>query len=171
MLKPQDIVILLKVHTLGSVWTYDQLGKSLRTSASVVYEALKRCQECHLYQVQRRKVFKGAVEEFLVHGLKYVFPAKAGAIVRGVPTAHSASPLKELLRVGEEGVYVWASPRGTVKGQEIIPLYKSVPEVVAEAPAFYELLCLVDSLRVGKVREQELAAMELKRRLHESSSD
>jgi hypothetical protein len=32
-------------------------------------------------------------------------------------------------------------------------------------------LCLVDSLRVGKVREQELAAVELKKRLYDSSSD
>jgi hypothetical protein len=44
-------------------------------------------------------------------------------------------------------------------------LYGSVPEVVGADSLFYELLCLVDSLRVGKVREQELAAVELKKRL------
>ena len=37
--KPQDIVILLKVHCLNSMWTYDDLAKSLKTSPSVVYEA------------------------------------------------------------------------------------------------------------------------------------
>jgi hypothetical protein len=37
--------------------------------------------------------------------------------------------------------------------------------VVGADSLFYELLCLVDSLRVGKVREQELAAVELKKRL------
>jgi hypothetical protein len=40
------------------------------------------------------------VEEFLIHGLKYVFPAYPGALVRGVPTAHSAEPLKGLLIAG-----------------------------------------------------------------------
>lgn len=171
MLKPQDIVVLLKVHSLGSAWTYDELAKSLKTSSSVVYGALQRCEECHLYHAKRRKVLKGALEEFLVHGLQYVFPAKAGALVRGVPTAHSAEPLKGLLMVGDDSAYVWAAGSGKVKGQEITPLYRSVPEVVGDDPLFYELLCLVDGLRVGKVREKELAAIELKKRLYEQSSN
>jgi len=29
--KPQDMVILLKVHCLGSEWTYDDLAKSMTT--------------------------------------------------------------------------------------------------------------------------------------------
>lgn len=72
--KPQDIVILLKVHCLNSMWTYDDLAKSLKTSDSVVYEALQRCEQCHLYNSKRRKVLKSAVEEYLIHGLKYVQP-------------------------------------------------------------------------------------------------
>ncbi|NEO27083.1 MAG: hypothetical protein F6K03_09355 [Kamptonema sp. SIO4C4] len=167
MLKPQDIVILLKVHCLGSDWTYSELAKRLKTSASVVHEALRRCEECHLYKAKRKQVLKGAVEEFLVHGLKYVFPAKAGALVRGIPTAHSAEPLKGLLMVSDEQAYVWPFAKGKVKGQEIKPLYKSVPEVVGDDLRFYELLGLVDGLRVGKVREQELAAKELRKRLYE----
>jgi hypothetical protein len=70
--------------------------------------------------------------------------------------------------VDETIPYVWASAKGKIKGQSIIPLYKSVPEVVEnEADSqLYELLCLVDSLRVGKIREQELAGMELNKRLY-----
>jgi len=169
--KPQDIVVLLKVHCLGSMWTYDELAKSLKTSSSVVHDALQRCDKCHLYNSKRRKVLKGAVEEFLVHGLKYVFPVYPGALVRGIPTAHSAEPLKRLLMVDDDNAYVWKLPVGNVKGQEITPLYQSVPEVVEDDLLFYELLCLVDSLRVGKVREQELAAKELHERLYELSSD
>ncbi|NEQ70217.1 MAG: hypothetical protein F6K21_32945 [Symploca sp. SIO2D2] len=167
MLKPQDIVVLLKVHSLGSAWTYDELAKSLETSSSVVYGALQRCEECHLYHAKRRKILKGALEEFLVHGLRYVFPTKVGALVRGIPTAHSAEPLKGLLMVSDDNAYVWASGSGKVKGQEITPLYKSVPKVVENDSLFYELLCLVDGLRVGKVRERELTMVELKKRLYE----
>ena len=168
MLKPQDIVILLQVHCLGTTWTYSELAKSLKMSASTVHEALQRCEISHLYNQKKKKVLKGALEEFLAHGLKYVFPAEAGAIVRGIPTAHSAEPLKKLLMVNETNPYVWASAKGKVKGQAIIPLYKSVPEVVEnqENSRLYELLCLVDSLRVGKIREQELAGMELNKRLY-----
>lgn len=164
MLKPQDIVVLLKVHCLGNEWTYQQLAQSIKASSSVVYDALIRCQECHLYNVERRKILKGALLEFLVHGLKYVFPAKVGALVRGVPTAHSAQPLRDLLMVNDDLAYVWAYGKGKVKGQAIIPLYHSVPEVVANDPTFYELLSLVDSLRVGKVREVETAIIELSKR-------
>ena len=167
MLKTQDIVVLIKVHCLELEWTYADLAESLKTSSSVVHDALHRCEECYLYNAKRRTVLKGALEEFLVHGLKYVLPAKVGSLVRGVPTAHSAAPLKSLLMVSDDNAYVWASPKGKIKGLEIKPLYRSVPEVVTKDIRFYEILCLVDSLRVGGIREQELAAIELKKRLYE----
>ncbi|ACB01012.1 MULTISPECIES: hypothetical protein [Cyanophyceae] len=168
MLKPQDIVILLQVHCLGTTWTYSELAKSLKMSASTVHEALQRCELSHLYNQNKRRILKGALEEFLVHGLKYAFPAEAGAIIRGIPTAHSAEPLKKLLMIEEKNPYVWASAKGKIKGQAIMPLYKSVPKVVEnqENAQLYELLCLVDSLRAGKIREQELAALELSKRLY-----
>lgn len=168
MLKSQDVVILLQVHCLGTAWTYSELAKSLKMSASTVYEGLRRCEMSHLYNQNRKRVLKGAIQEFLIHGLKYVFPAEVGGLVRGIPTAHSAEPLKGLLMVGEDNPYVWASAEGKIKGQGITPLYKSVPEVVENEENYrlYELLCLVDSLRVGKIREQELAAMELSKRLY-----
>ena len=87
--------------------------------------------------------------------------------MRGIPTAHSAEPLKSLLMVNDNNVYVWASHQGKIKGLRINPLYHSVPEIVAQDNRFYEMLCLVDGLRIGKVREQELAALELKKRFNE----
>jgi hypothetical protein len=96
MLNPQDIVVMLKVYCLNSEWTYAELAESLKTSTSVVHDALQRCDECHLYNVKKRIVFKGALEEFLVNGLKYVFVTGIGTMVRGIPTAHSAEPLKSL---------------------------------------------------------------------------
>jgi hypothetical protein len=167
MLKPQDVVILLKVYCLNSEWTYAELAESLKTSTSVVHAALQRCDECHLYNAKKRIVLKGALEEFLVHGLKYVFATRVGGIVRGIPTAHAAEPLKSLLMVSDDNAYVWACPQGKIKGLKIKPLYHSVPDIVAQDNRLYEMLCLVDGLRIGKVREQELAALELKKRFHE----
>ena len=165
MLKPQDIVVLLKVHNLKQQWTYSQISQSLGMSSSEVHAALKRCEISGLYQGASRKVFIQALSEFLIHGLKYVFPSPPGAMVRGIPTAHSAEPLKSMLMVNPDDVYVWAFPYGEVKGQEIKPLYRCVPEAVKEDDQLYELLCLVDGLRVGRVREQKLAADELVKRL------
>jgi hypothetical protein len=169
MLKPQDVVILLKVHCWEGNWTYEQLALSLKTSTSVVHESLKRCEVSRLYNRNHRQVMREALLEFLVHGVKYVFPATVGNLKRGTPTAHSAEPLKGLLMVSDPMPYVWAFSRGTVKGQEIKPLYKQLPEVIEDDCRFYELLCLVDALRIGKVREQELAIAALKERLIKSN--
>jgi hypothetical protein len=45
-------------------------------------------------------------------------------------------------------------------------LYVSVPEAVLKDEVLYELLALVDALRVGRAREKEIAVAELKKRLH-----
>lgn len=166
MLKPQDVVILLKVHCWQGDWTYEQLALSLKTSTSVVYESLKRCEVSRLYHRNHRQVMREALLEFVVHGVKYVFPATVGNLKRGIPTAHSAELLKSLLVVSEPMPYVWAFSRGKVKGQEIKPLYKQLPEIIGNDRRFYELVCLVDALRIGKVREQELAITLLKERLY-----
>ena len=66
-----------------------------------------------------------ALFDFLVHGLAVVFPVKPGAIVRGIPTAHSAPPLNKEILSGEE--YVWPFAKGSARGQGITPLYTTVP--------------------------------------------
>lgn len=165
MLKPQDILVLLKIHNISTDWTYSQLAQSLGMSTSEIHAALKRCEISGLYQGEQRKVLKEPLGEFLIHGLKYVFPVQPGAMVRGLPTAHSAEPLKSLLMVNTDDVYVWAFANGTVKGQTIEPLYRSVPQAAIDDIQLYQFLCLIDALRVGRIREQKLAASELIKRL------
>jgi hypothetical protein len=47
-------------------------------------------------------------------------------------------------------------------GLSLIPLYPSVPLAAnLDNPQLYELLGLVDALRVGRIREQQLAAIVL----------
>jgi hypothetical protein len=83
--------------------------------------------------------------------------------VRGIATAHSAAPLNAII-ISEEH-YVWPSGRGNLRGQTILPLYPSVVEAVKNDEKLYELLALVDTLRVGRAREKEIAVQELKKRL------
>ena len=68
--------------------------------------------------------------------------------------------------IQSEENYVWASPKGQMRGQAIEPLYKSVVKAVAGDPLLYELLALVDAVRVGRIREKELAVEQLKKRIH-----
>jgi len=100
--------------------------------------------------------------DFIKFGIKYVFPVQPGPLVRGVPTAHSAEPLKSQLSFQEE--MVWEDADGTVRGQSIIPLYTSVPSAVKNNILLYELLALTDSVRIGGARERELAITELEKR-------
>jgi hypothetical protein len=168
MLKPQDIVVLLKVHALQEAqrpWTFGELGKSLGMSASELHTALKRAKESDLYFPESRQVWARGLMEFLHHGVRYAFPAKLGSRVRGIPTSHAASPLKERLLSGADDIYVWPSAEGEAEGLMVTPLHKGVPKAVASDSTLHKLLSLVDALRVGRARERELAVEELHSRL------
>ncbi|NQE35973.1 hypothetical protein [Microcoleus asticus] len=119
-----------------------------------VHTALERSEAAGLYYGSERKILKQAVLEFLVHGLRYVFYAQPGPLSRGLPTAHSAEPLKSKLVALPSEVYVWPDPQGAVRGQAIAPLYRSVPQAAKNDSKLYALLSLIDAIRVGRVREQ-----------------
>lgn len=164
-MRPQDILILLKMVVLGPpLQSNSVLVRSLKISAAEISEALERCRIAKLVDVSKKRVNVKALEEFLLCGVKYVFPAQPEGITRGVPTAFSASPIKEHIMPNNEK-YVWRYYKGTERGQAIEPLYKTVPEIIAEEAELYELLVIVDTLRVGRVREVEIATKELMLRL------
>jgi hypothetical protein len=111
MLKPQDILAILKVHSWDSTnWTYSSRSKRGPERIASVHAALERSEAAGLYYGSERKILKQAVLEFLVHGLRYVFYAQPGPLSRGLPTAHSAEPLKSKLVVSPSEVYVWPDP-------------------------------------------------------------
>lgn len=163
-MKPQDLVLLLKIVSMNNEgWNQKPVAKALGMSQSEISESVKRSKFSGLLDPKGKKVMKVALMEFLQYGLRFVFPQKPGAVVRGVPTSHSASPLKEEIQSKEH--YVWPYVKGKLRGHGIIPLYPSVPESVLQDPIFHELLALVDALRVGRSRERALAIKELQIRL------
>ena len=163
-MKPQDVLLLLKVASVNNEsWNQNPMAEALGLSQSEVSEAVARCKYAGLLDTKGKKVMKLALLEFLQFGLRYVFPQKPGPVVRGVPTAHSATPLKEQIQSTEH--YVWPYAKGTVRGHSIQPLYKSAPVAALKDEALHVLLALVDALRVGRAREKELAIIALKNRL------
>jgi len=168
-MKPQDVVVLLKIIADDTdIWQQAELAKSLSMSQSEVSQCVARLKFSGLLDQSGKKVMRLGLLDFLKSGIAFVFPQKPGAIVRGIPTAHSANPLKNLIN-GKE-VFVWPSANGKIKGQAIQPLYKSIVEVVENDKKFYCLLALVDTLRVGRAREKEFAVMELSNILLNESS-
>ena len=163
-MKPQDIVVLLKLIVLNNDnWQQVPLAHSLKMSQSEVSQSIARSKFAGLLDDTGKRVMMQAFYDFLQYGLAVVFPVKPGAIVRGIPTAHSAAPLNMEISSGEN--YVWPFAMGSVRGHGITPLYASVPQAALEDEQLYELLSLVDALRVGKVREKNLAIQELKHRI------
>ena len=83
--------------------------------------------------------------------------------MRGIPTGHSAPPLKE--EIISEQDYVWPYPKGDARGQSVLPLYYTVPQAIDLDKNLYEILALIDALRVGRVREKNMALELLKQRI------
>jgi hypothetical protein len=186
-MKSQDIVILLKLVSLheqeeqGSlelpewssgreeVYSVRGLESSLGISKTEVNASINRSIASGL-AVKDREFRRAAPNRrnlcnFIINGLKFVFPAKPGAMERGIPTAFAAPMLKSLLISGGEYIYVWPYAKGKEMGQSIEPLFKSVPEAVQSDDRLYEYLALIDGIRLGKQREANLAAERLAERL------
>lgn len=169
MLKPQDIVVLLKLcgYLSGKRPSYSVMASELGMSASEVHSAVKRlCQSrlIHGLEMEERPNLT-AVEEFLIHGVKYAFPAERGSLTRGIPTSYAAEPLCRLITPGNEPIPVWADPTAKTRGIELVPLYKTVPIAAKRDPKLYERLALIDALRDGRARERNMAEQELKKSL------
>ncbi len=188
-MRPQDILIILKIvagSKIGDAWNTSTLlnedtlpflnqaiflppnnkniATSLQISEAEVSESLRRSHYAGLIlDLKLKLINKKAVLDFLFYGLKYVFPARPGALVRGVPTAQSASPLNNFI-VSDEN-FVWEYAEGTVRGQSIEPLYPTVPAVVLNDTNLHQLLSLVDAIRTGSARTVSLASEELEKRI------
>src|SRR5690606_25445545 len=129
-MSPQDVVVLLKIVCYKQQsWLQVQLADALELSQPEISNSLARSRFAGLVDASGREVSRQALMDFLQYGIAYAFPARPGAVVRGVPTAHSAPPLKELIQSGGEE-YVWPSANGNVRGQAISPLYKNVVKAV-----------------------------------------
>jgi DNA-binding Lrp family transcriptional regulator len=172
VLKPQDVYVTLKiVASPAGRAPYAQLAAELGMSPSEVHASVQRAQNCRLLHgpKQKNRPNYNALEEFLLHGLKYAFPPDRGQITRGVPTSYAARPLRDLIVQSNEPAPVWPDEDGAARGQSFEPLYRSAPAAALRDPAFYEYLALADALRDGRTRERSIAEAELHRRLQEQS--
>lgn len=175
MLKAHDIAVVLKLlETKGSsqVPTFASLAHALKLSASEVHGSVKRGLEAGLL---RRPLgaargmpvpVSAALAEFLVHGVKYIWPVSAGGLGRGVATCASlASVADDLNLVPPEVAVVWPHPQGSLRGETVKPLYPNAAAVAMNDPYLHEWLALVDLLRLKSGREASLAADCIRKKL------
>lgn len=167
-LKPQDVMVVLKLCSYRAKRPpMSVIGSDLGMSPSEVHAAFKRLQGSRLLHgsEMRDKPNLSALQEFLLHGLKYAFPAEHGQLTRGLATSYAAPPLKKDIVPGDELPPVWPWPEGKTRGIAFEPLYKTAPLAALRDPVLYELLALVDAIRDGRARERKIAERELLKRL------
>ena len=166
VLKPQDVMVLLKLLTASKEnWSFASLGEALFMSPSEVHAGVERAQVASLYAKATGEPIRANLLEFLVHGVKYAFPVHLESQARGIPTAHAAGPLRELVAQDSALPPVWPHPEGSIAGLSVAPIYKSAPAAALHDPTLHEYLALLDALRLGRARVQRLAEGILKERL------
>ena len=177
-LKPQDLLVLLKVAAHPPQrWPYAALGEALSMSASEAHASVKRAVASGLAVAPSRVEWSPVrpnLLEFMLHGVRYVWPATMGPVKRGVPTAFGAEPLASRLTVAQGEAPVWAHPDGKAKGPTLSPLYRTAAQAALADPSLHRLLALLDALRTGRARERNLAAQLLEAelmRLHAEAPD
>jgi len=158
-MRPQDIVVLLKIIVKGDGWQNKDLAAELFLSPSEISESLHRSAVGNLINAAKRNVHRQTLLEFLQYGLHVVFPVVPGGMVNGLPTAHSHPFMQQYFK--SEVKYVWPDVLAGDRGLSITPLYKDVVKAVQKDTKLYQMLALLDIIRVGRLRELDIAIKEL----------
>jgi hypothetical protein len=160
-MRPQDIVILLKIIILGEKsWLNKDLAQSLYISGSEIGESLSRSEIAGLIDFNKKRVNRQGLFEFLEYGLRYVFPLQPGAMVTGIPTAHGHPFIKQFIE--SDLLYVWPDFKGESRGLSIEPFYPNQIKAIRDDAELYKALALLDVIRVGRQREINIAISELR---------
>ena len=167
-LKPQDLAVALKLVLLcGTRLPYRELGLQMQLSQFEAHAATRRLLAARLVAEVEGVIrpVSAVLTPFILYGAPYAFPPVRGEMTIGFPTAYGVSPLKEKVLFSDENPPVWPHPEGTHRGITLQPLYENLPLAARNDKALYELLALLDALRIGQARERELAAGLLQERL------
>ncbi len=154
-LRPSDIVVALQL-TIDSLAHFKELAESTGISAGECHNAVRRLRLSQLVLSDERRSSIAALHQFLVQGAPFAFPAVVGAGTVGVATAHSSPAFSGIIESPDH--LVWPDPDGLVRGQSLIPLFPGAPALPTRNQPLYELLTIVDALRVGTTRVRKVAA-------------
>jgi hypothetical protein len=106
------------------------------------------------------------MQEFLSYGVRYYSQPDPVGYGRGIPSGWHCPPLimKSSMILPETPI-VWESSSGSATGEQISPIHPSAIKVSVRSSSVYQVLALVDLLRIGTAREvaiaRDLLAVEL----------
>jgi DNA-binding Lrp family transcriptional regulator len=153
-LRPSDVAVALCLAREPGTH-YQDLARRLHLGVAEVHRGVRRLERAGLLQSRERRVNRQALLEFLVHGVRYVFPAVLGPESLGIPTAAAAPNLAGRIPGGPTAV--WQDAEGRTRGVSLVPLYRAAPRAALEDAHLYRALALVDVLRLGQLQERRVA--------------
>ncbi len=172
ILKPQDVLVACKIFSQGLVrgeCTYAGLGEDLGMSSSTAHEAVQRCRISQLLPPSGWTVSTRHLRDLLLVVVPRVFYVRRGSLGKGLATSIFAKPLDGKFK-RTEGVLplVWSESgdeEDATSGEEIPPLYPTVPVASREDSVVYELLALADVMRIGNSADRGIASSLVDKRL------
>jgi hypothetical protein len=156
-LQSQDIVLAVYLIADNEPWTFAQVSEVMGISSSQVHLAWGRLVNSDLADREYKRPLRKNLLEFLCHGVKYSFPATQRGIGKGMVTGLSHPIVKRKLRASTDIQYVWESPKGKEKGVIVDPIHKSAVNVAQASTLAYQIFATLDSIRLGKARERQIA--------------
>lgn len=169
MLKPQDVILAVKLFCKGKDdWSQAVLSQELVISVSEINAGLKRLSAAKLVEQhndgRRWVVIRNAFKEFLLHGIKYVFPAVKSGPAVGLVTAYHHIDYQSHFNE-QPLVAVWPDAKAKTKGFAIEPLYPTVSSAAKNDPELYSWLALIDCLRDRDNEELSVAEVLLREKI------
>ena len=161
-LRPSDLVVACQLAVTPSA-QFLELANSTGISAGECHNAVRRLRLARILMAGERRPATEVLHSFLVQGAPFAFPPVLGALTIGTATAHSSPSFRTVLDSAEG--FVWPDAAGDSRGQSLIPLFPGAPSLPDKNQPLYDLLTIVDALRVGTTRVRKIAAEMLAERL------
>jgi hypothetical protein len=162
-----DLLSLLALLRRGrdASWTVRSLANELSLPPAAVQRSLARLGETPVYDPARRRIDRSAALELLEHALPFLAPARLGGPTRGIRTAWAAPVLSGRFASTDEQPPVWPAAVGDARGLAVEPLHAAALELARSDPWMYDMLALIDGIRLGDARVRGVARELLHERL------
>jgi biotin operon repressor len=164
-LAPADLLVVAKMAASGSASaSVRRLGDDLGISKSAVANSLHRLRAHGLLGEDSqggRRVNVLALRDCIEHGVRWISRATIGDFELGLPTAHAIKGMAAHF-TGDDDPLVMALAHGPVRGRAVTPLHPAAPLAASRDPKLHYLLALIDVFRIGRARDRQVAAAELR---------
>ena len=166
-LHPQDVLVACKIYSYEAAresWIYADLVRDVGISQGEAHNAVERCGRSQLI-TPGGVVSRKALRDLLCVAVPRVFYAARGGRARGLYTSVHAAPLRDKIESTSAVPVVWPDGEGSDEGDGLLPLYPSVPLAARGDAVVYELLALVDVIRIGGPQDRNQAVALIEKRL------